>query len=94
MRTNGERLVALKLELRPETVELLEVLRGVGPNARTVAEVVRHLVASAVAGVQRPGSWERPWLAQAFGEAWIEKLEPDPDAPAWHERPIRRERRR
>jgi hypothetical protein len=35
----------------------------------TIARLaIDHLVASAAAGVSRPGSWERGWLEQAFGE--------------------------
>ena len=43
-------------------------------------------------GVYRPGSWERPWLTQAFGEDFLAKLEPgDPfnrsDLDSLFERP-------
>ncbi|HEU0081861.1 MAG TPA: hypothetical protein VFQ87_03240 [Bradyrhizobium sp.] len=33
-----------------------------------IARVLRHLVMSAADGVRRPGSWERGWVVQAFGE--------------------------
>jgi hypothetical protein len=32
-------------------------------------------------GVCRRGAWERSWLCSAFGEDWLERLEPDPGSP-------------
>jgi len=33
-----------------------------------IARVIKYLTSSAVDGVRRPGSWERQWLLQAFGD--------------------------
>jgi hypothetical protein len=69
------------IELREETVRLLKVVGG--GNAETA---LRELAARVADGVQRPGSWERDWLHQAFGDEWTRQLEQDPDCH-WHERP-------
>lgn len=75
----------LTIELGEDTVRLLQVL-----DDRGDAEAVLHeLAARVVDGVSRPGSWERPWLCQAFGYEWQDRLEPDPDAH-WRQRPRRR----
>lgn len=42
-----------------------------------VDAVVGELIDHAQQGVYRPGSWERPWVMQAFGDAWLAHLEPD-----------------
>lgn len=41
-----------------------------------VAAVVATLIDHAQQGVYRPGSWERGWLIQAFGDEWLSQLEP------------------
>lgn len=38
------------------------------PDNATPHDVVGHLVACAIEGVRRPGSWERQWLYSAFGQ--------------------------
>lgn len=57
-----------------------------------VAEVLAELHGNVWSGIFRPGSWERPWLAQAIGEdrlvELLAELEPTPDAP-WRLRPRR-----
>ncbi len=63
------------------TSEALAVL-GSGDASAALAE----LASRAVDGVTRPGSWERPWLEQAFGSEWQDELEPDPSA-SWRQRP-------
>ena len=74
----------LTIELDEETVRLLQVLSEHGAEA-----VLRELVDRAIDGVRRPGSWERQWLYQAFGDEWTEQLEQDPQAH-WRQRPRRR----
>lgn len=52
-----------------ESLAMLDKLRAspaMGKDA-TVLDVIDHLIASAVDGVRRPGSWERQWVEQAFG---------------------------
>jgi hypothetical protein len=46
---------------------------GVPDPAQTIYELIDH----AQQGVYRPGSWERPWLMQVFGDEWLERLHPD-----------------
>jgi hypothetical protein len=41
------------------------------------SDAVAVLIDHAQQGVYRPGSWERPWLMQAFGDEWLERLHPD-----------------
>ena len=84
-----KRRVQLELELEDDDVALLEVLaKSEAVGGLNVVDVVRHLVASAVDGVRRPGAWERSWLEQAFGSDWTELLEQD-DLVEWHDRPRR-----
>jgi hypothetical protein len=78
----------ITVEVSEGTYALLAVLGksyAVGRNG-DVEAVVRHLLHSAADGVRRPGSWERSWIAQAFGDDWEESLEVDPDAE-WRRRP-------
>ncbi|MCG8555584.1 MAG: hypothetical protein MJD61_09910 [Proteobacteria bacterium] len=72
----------LTLELRDETLRLLAVLDERGRVDRALYELVERLTD----GIRRPGSWERPWLCQAFGHDWLERLESDPEIP-WAQRP-------
>ena len=76
------------IDLPEELVQLLAVLDDCGRADAALLE----LAARAIDGVSRPGSWERPWLHQAFGEAWEERLEADPRA-RWRQRPRRRRSR-
>jgi hypothetical protein len=74
---------------------LLEVLAGAAGTGPTVEDVVSELIDHAQQGVYRPGSWERPWLCQAFGGDWTSKLEVGdpygrPDAPMFR-RPKKQE---
>lgn len=55
------------------TGEQLAALRRLGTTYATsgkgdASEVILHLVQSACDGLRRPGSWERGWIQQAFGE--------------------------
>jgi hypothetical protein len=62
--------LSITVELSAETLDLLTTLGksyALGGNA-TASEVILHLIHSAADGVRRPGSWERGWLEQAFGE--------------------------
>jgi hypothetical protein len=44
-----------------------------------VVRVLSVLADHAQQGVYRPGSWERPWLCQVFGDEWLSEVEPDTD---------------
>lgn len=68
-----EKTVAVTVELPVEWVRLLRVL---GDPAEVLAELADH----AQQGLCRPGSWEREWIRQAFGEL-PDELETDPQAP-------------
>jgi hypothetical protein len=47
-----------------------------------VAGVLVALADHAQQGVYRPGAWERDWLIQAFGDGWLDEVEPDTDDTA------------
>jgi hypothetical protein len=85
--------MSITLELDAEEVGYLKLLAGpVGHDASTdveviVAGVVHHLVHSAVDGMRRPGSWERGWVAQAFGDDFTMELVTDPKIET-HDIPI------
>lgn len=70
----------IRLEITESAYTLLEVLtRSQHSLCATVEEVIEQLIDHAQQGVYRPGAWERPWLMQAFGDDWLQFLEPDPD---------------
>lgn len=72
LRDEEKRMVVL--ELSEDTVKLLQCLATAdamgGPDADgpQLERVLKHLAHSAADGVRRPGSWERAWLQQAFGD--------------------------
>jgi hypothetical protein len=69
----------ISIEISDEVYGLLEVLtKGEWSFCESVEDVVHELIDHAQQGVFRPGSWERPWLSQAFGDDWTACLEPDP----------------
>ena len=72
--------------LDAEVVACLEVLGDPAHPEESAAAVLAELADRVRDGVTRPGSWERPWLYQAFGDEWTERLKPDPSA-RWRERP-------
>jgi hypothetical protein len=57
-----------------EVAERLAVLVDRARGLSTVEAVVGELIDHAKQGVYRPGSWERPWLQQAFGDEWTSRL--------------------
>jgi len=73
------------LDLKPEEIDALTVLglkmEWPGAGETEVVRALLALVHHVVDGVERPGSWERPWLCQVFGETWTELCEQDPDVP-------------
>ena len=78
----------ITLDIDDITAALLATLDDEGSAQNAINELVSH----AMQGVYRPGSWERPWLTQAFGEDFLAKLEPgDPfnrsDLDSLFERP-------
>jgi hypothetical protein len=79
-----ERTISVVLDI--EIVACLEILGDPEHPEESAASVLAELADRARDGVTRPGSWERPWLCQAFGDEWTERLEPDPEA-WWCERP-------
>jgi hypothetical protein len=42
-----------------------------------IEDVASHLLHSAADGVRRPGSWERGWVQQAFGDFPEGPIDPD-----------------
>jgi hypothetical protein len=77
---------ALTIEVSEDELAALQVLDRQGDACGTLVELVGRVVD----GVTRPGAWERQWLEQAFGDAWQQRLEPDPHAH-WRQRPLRLE---
>jgi len=79
----------ITVEVSDTVYQLLQVLADGGAfegRALTVEDIVDQLIDHAQQGVYRPGAWERDWLCQAFGDEWIELLEPGdpygrPDSP-------------
>ena len=80
----GEAERTITLELQNPTAEALEVLMASGDAGEALAWLAVHVAQ----GVTRPGSWERHWLLQAFGDEFLDRLEPDPNA-SWRMRPRR-----
>lgn len=67
---------------RTVTVKLPEdVARFLDLLPEGAAGALAQLATSAAEGMQRPGSWEREWLAQAISEdEWAHRLVQDPAA--------------
>jgi hypothetical protein len=80
------RLVSITVGLPEEWVQNLEALVDPERGLDDVAAVLVELADHAQQAVYRPGSWERPWLCQAFGWEWRERMEPDPEHPGIFER--------
>ncbi len=85
----------LTLDFPDRVAELLAVLGPKGqPSENRVRFAVYDLIDHAQQGVYRPGSWERIWLTQAFGDDWTAQLEPgDPYGRPDCERMFTRPRR-
>lgn len=54
----------------------LAVLVDPGRGLPDLSVVVGVLLDHVQQGISRPGSWERPWLEQVFGDAWADRLPP------------------
>jgi hypothetical protein len=79
----------LILEIDDLVASRLAVLVPEPRTATRVEQAVMELIDHAQQGVYRSGAWERSWLMQAFGDDWLELIEPDPDVD-WavgHDRP-------
>jgi hypothetical protein len=76
----------ITVKVSNEVYALLRTLTHGEFAPASVNEVVAQLIDHAQQGVYRPGSWERGWLCQAFGDDFTAVLETDPKA-AWRERP-------
>lgn len=70
----------ITIELTAEQASALALLasgwvlrKADAPINDQVLACLSHLIHASVDGVNRPGSWERQWLCQAFGDDW-EKL--------------------
>jgi hypothetical protein len=70
----------IEIEISDNVAKLLAVLapRVVGSPEERVKYVLMELADHAQQGVYRPGSWERPWVHQAFGSEFESALEEDP----------------
>jgi len=86
----------ITIEIDDIVYGLLEVLTRGRYGAASVEAVVHQLIDHTQQGIYRPGSWEREWLRQVFGEDWIEHLEPGdpygrPNCELLFRRPKRRD---
>jgi hypothetical protein len=77
----------IKVRVDLENLAFLEALVGHGYSS--VTQVLEHLAHSAADGIRRPGSWERGWVLQAFGDGFEENVEQDPER-MWNVRPIKK----
>jgi len=76
--------MTVTIKVDEKTAERLRVLLQPDVSAITAADVVSvivQLIDHAQQGVYRPGAWERGWICQAFGDAWIDYVESDTAAP-------------
>jgi hypothetical protein len=74
----------ITLDISDEVADLLTAL-SVDPitgglafktQKEAVKAVILQLIDHAQQGVYRPGAWERGWVMQAFGDAFVEQIEP------------------
>lgn len=80
----------ISVEVDEVTLAFLQVLAtsdAMGGKG-SPAEVVSYLIHCATDGVRRPGSWERGWVRQAFGDGREDRLEQDPEVH-YYQRPRR-----
>jgi hypothetical protein len=77
MAPEPEPTVSITLELSQRVADLLTVLTTGEYAPDDLQGVLMELIDHAQQGVARPGAWERGWLTQAFGEDWLDALEPD-----------------
>lgn len=100
MKRKHEEMLTVSITITRTVAELLAVLDDAGggdtqPIEMRVHRVLLQLADHAQQGVYRIGSWERPWLAQAFGDYMLrERLEPgdpygrdDEHGKRWNRRP-------
>ncbi len=75
--------VTLSEDVARKLAVLVESTREVRERSleSRVSEVLLELADHAQQGVYRPGSWERPWVVQAFGDYFLDRVESDPKAP-------------
>lgn len=73
------RRTSLVVEISVDDAQMLTAL-GDCP-----ASVLAQLGRAAADGVRRPGSWEAPWIEQAFGDSYTERIEPEPKV-SWRRR--------
>jgi hypothetical protein len=69
--------VTVTLTLPAWEAERLAVLIDPDEGLPDLEAVVYKLADHVQQGIYRPGSWERPWLEQAFGYDWTARLVPD-----------------
>jgi hypothetical protein len=77
MAEEAKQRVTVTVHLDPVVYRLLQVLTHSDLfGGGSVEDVLLRLIDHAQQGVYRPGSWERGWLCQAFGDDWIAQLVP------------------
>lgn len=67
--------VRVTLELSPQEIR---VLGSLGQHSyigsADPGDVLRLLIHHVLDGARRPGSWERGWMIQLFGDGWESEL--------------------
>jgi hypothetical protein len=66
----------ITIAVKEEVYELLQVLTRGEYGLASVKAVIEELIDHAQQGIYRPGAWERDWLIHAFGDDFIDHLEP------------------
>jgi hypothetical protein len=95
--TDPETLIPLTINVTPDELaalaactlgdELVAVpVDDDAPAELRARQVLQTLVGAVWSGIMRPGSWERPWLCSAVGDAFTAYLEPEGSAP-WRMKP-------
>lgn len=76
------RTVRLEVEIPEAWVELLQVFVGEEDEdwalCANLEAVIARVLDHVQQGVYRPGSWERAWICQVFGDGWVSKMRVDP----------------
>lgn len=73
----------ISVTIHTETAQRLRTLISPDDGLPDLSAVVGRLIDHVQQGVYRPGAWERDWLCQALGDAWLERVEPDPETPCF-----------
>lgn len=74
-------MATITLELDDDTLSVLGALGLYVGNGQGAVDALTELAATARAGFEAPSSWQRSWLLQALGPAWLVEVAPMPAPP-------------